>query len=55
MECVDECEFQKFNGKKFRCSLYETELKCYKENGNVSVIRCEKCIEETIEYTMNLL
>ena len=53
MECVDCCEFQKFDGKKFKCSLYdEKELKCYKENGNVSVIRCGKCIEETIEYTL---
>lgn len=52
MECVDCCEFQKFDGKKFRCSLYESKLKCYKENGNVSVIRCKDCIEETVEYTL---
>jgi hypothetical protein len=52
MECLDNCEFQNFKGKKFLCTLYEDELRCYKENGNVAVIRCKQCIEEKVEYEL---
>ena len=52
MECVKRCEFQKFTGTEFYCSLYENELRCFKEKGNVSVIRCDQCIKEKIEYDL---
>ncbi len=52
MECIEGCEFQKFKGKKFYCTLYEGELVCYKENSNLAVIRCVKCIEEKVEYNL---
>ncbi len=52
MKCVDGCEFQSFNGKIFKCTIYENKLSCYKENGNVEVIRCNQCIEDAIEYTL---
>ena len=50
MECLDNCEFQNFKRKKFLCTLYEDELRCYKENSNVAVLRCEQCIKEKVEY-----
>ena len=50
MECIDRCQFQRFQGKKFLCELYEDKLVCFKENGNVAVIRCKQCIEEHVEY-----
>ena len=49
MICVDGCELQSFDGKIYRCILYETELKAELNN----IIRCHKCIKETIEWRKN--
>lgn len=52
MKCHEKCEFQEFSDGKFECQLYESDLVCFKESGQVSVIRCKKCIEEKVEYDL---
>jgi len=57
VECVKRCEFQKFTGTKFICELYDGFPFIYlvttvKENGDISVLRCNQCIKEKNEYDL---
>ncbi len=50
MECLSECEFQKFKEGKFYCKYYDLNLEYSVESmkDDMKIIRCNSCAEGDI-------
>jgi len=50
-ECVRECDFMDISNDHICCMLYDTQLRLEKydpENCTFTILRCDKCIAESI-------
>ena len=47
VECVEECEFIRFDGiKKFRCGFYDEDLKAIMlHDDEICFTRCDECLK----------